>query len=59
MSHFIASLIVSVLLTIYLSFSYYIISLAASISMTFGMTVFIIALAVAIDFLTQAGNKKW
>ena len=59
MSHFIASLIVSVLLTIYLSFSYHIISLAASVSYSFGVVVFIIALALAIDFLTQAGNKKW
>ena len=59
MGNFIASLVVSVLLTIYLSFSYHLISLAASISYSFGVVVFIIALAVAIDFLTQAGNKKW
>ena len=57
MLQFIASLVVSTLITIYLIFSYYIVSLASSISYLFGVVVFIIALAVAIDILTTVSKK--
>ena len=57
MLQFIASLVVSTLITIYLIFSYYIVSLASSISYLFGVVVFIIALAVAIDILTMVSRK--
>lgn len=58
MANFLASLVVSVLLTIYIIITGHIISLASSISWWFGLVVFIITLAVAIDFLTQVGKKK-
>ena len=60
MTNFIASLIVASLLTMYIIFAKYIISLALSVSLFYGIIVFVIVLAVAIDFLTKValGNGK-
>lgn len=57
MINFLASLFVSVILTVYIIFAYYIVSAALTISTLFGVAVFIIVLAVAIDFLTKVSQK--
>ena len=57
MMNFLASLVVSVLLTVYIIFAYYLISMAYSISTLFGIVVFVMVLAVAIDILTTVGKK--
>ena len=58
MTNFIASLVVAGLLTMYIIFAKYIISLALSISLIFGIIVFVIVLAVAIDFLTKVARDN-
>ena len=56
---FIASLVVATLLSLYIAFSYCIISITSSVSWIFGYVVFVIVLAVAIDILRQlSGGKK-
>lgn len=56
---FIASLIVATLLSLYIVFSYYIISITSAVSWIFGYVAFVIVLAVAIDILRQlSGGKK-
>lgn len=55
---FIASLIVAILITIYIIFSYYIISIAITISGALGYVAFVIVLAVAIDILRQLCEGK-
>lgn len=57
MLRFLASLIVSMLLTVYIILSYYLISMANSVSTLFGIVVFVIVLAVAIDFLTMVNEN--
>lgn len=58
MMNFLASLIVSTLLTVYIIFTGKLISLAATISWWFGLIVFVITLTVAIDFFSKRGTKR-
>ena len=55
MVNFLASLVVSTLLTVYIVFTGKLIALATAISWWFGLIVFIITLAVAIDFFSKRG----
>lgn len=57
MMNFLASLVVSTILTVYIIFAYYLVPMALAISTLFGMVVFIIMLAIAIDFLTKVSRK--
>lgn len=57
MTNFLASLVVSTILTVYIIFAYYLTSMALAISTLFGIVVFVIMLAVAIDFLTKVSRK--
>lgn len=57
MVNFLASLVVSALLTIYIIFTGKLIALASAISWWFGLIVFIITLTVAIDFFSRRGGK--
>ena len=58
MLNFLASLVVSVILTVYIIFTHYLVSMALSVSTLFGIVVFVIMLAVAIDFLTKVSRRK-
>lgn len=58
MLNFLAPLIVSVLLTVYIIFTYYLVSMALAVSTLFGIVVFIIMLAVVIDYTTKVSRRK-
>lgn len=57
MLNFLASLFVSVILTVYIIVSYHLISMALEVSSLFGIVVFVILLAIAIDCLTKGYEK--
>lgn len=58
MMNFLASLVVSVILTVYIIFTYYLVSMALAVSTLFGIVVFIIMLAVVIDYTTKVSRRK-